>query len=79
MLDRLRLIDGVSSVALLSSTKGAAGAAAGGSGSTSCPASYPVFNVEVVFDALPASTAKSVPPGSPVSATTTAKKPAGGS
>ena len=78
-LDRLRLIDGVSSVTLQSSTK-AVGSAGSASSGTSCPGSYPVFNVQVAFDALPASSAKSTPPASStVSSTAGATKPAGGS
>jgi hypothetical protein len=50
MLERLRLIDGVGSVTLQSSTKGAS--ASGG-----CPADSPVFNVQIAFDALPSTTA----------------------
>jgi Tfp pilus assembly protein PilN len=54
-LERLRLIDGVSNVSLQSSTAtpaagGAAGAAAVSGG---CPASDPVFNVQITFEALP--------------------------
>jgi hypothetical protein len=53
-LDRLRLMDGVSSVSLQSSTKsGSSGAAGGGNGA--CPASYPVFSAQIAFAALPAS------------------------
>ncbi|HEV7586082.1 MAG TPA: hypothetical protein VGO14_09910 [Solirubrobacteraceae bacterium] len=75
-LDRLRLIDGVSSVALQSSTKGSGAAANGG---ISCPAAYPVFNAQVVFDALPASNAKSAPATSPVASTASQTNSAGGS
>lgn len=56
-LERLRLIDGVSAVTLQSSVKGTS---AGGASSTSgCPGDYPVFTVQVTFDALPAPTATS--------------------
>jgi hypothetical protein len=59
-LERLRLMDGVSTVSLQSSTKTVAtGASASGGGA--CPASYPVFNAQITFDALPAS---SIPTGS---------------
>jgi hypothetical protein len=51
-LGRLRLMDGVSNVTLQSSTK--AGGAGGSATSGSCPNSYPVFNAQVAFDALPA-------------------------
>jgi hypothetical protein len=57
-LERLRLMDGVSSVSLQSSTKSAT-ASAGASGA--CPGSYPVFTAQVTFDALPVS---SIPTGS---------------
>jgi hypothetical protein len=50
MLERLRLIDGVGSVTLQSSTKGAS--ASGG-----CPTESPVFSVQIAFDALPSTTA----------------------
>ena len=50
MLQRLRLIDGVSAVNLLSSTKGA-----GSSGG--CPANGPSFAVLVTFDGLPSAAA----------------------
>ena len=52
MLQRLRLVDGVSEVALQSSTKPAAG---GGSGEAGCPARDPAFSVQITFAALPAS------------------------
>jgi hypothetical protein len=51
-LQRLRLVDGVSEVALQSSTKPAAG---GGSGEAGCPARDPAFSVQITFAALPAS------------------------
>jgi Tfp pilus assembly protein PilN len=57
MLVRLRLISGVSSVALQSSTK-AGGGASGGSGS--CPGYDPVFSVQVSFEPLPSATTPSV-------------------
>ncbi len=50
MLERLRLIDGVSQVTLQSSTK----AAAAGGG---CPGESAVFSVTIAFDALPSATA----------------------
>jgi Tfp pilus assembly protein PilN len=65
-LDRLRLIDGVSTVTLQSSTK----SAGTGSAAVSCPASYPVFSLQITFDALPASTAvSSAPASAPVAST----------
>jgi Tfp pilus assembly protein PilN len=51
MLDRLRLIDGVSEVTLQSSTK--SGSGGGGSGGVSCTGSSVSFSVQVTFDALP--------------------------
>jgi hypothetical protein len=50
MLERLRLIDGVSSVTLQSSTKGA-----GGGGG--CAIGEPGYSVQVAFDPIPASSA----------------------
>src|SRR5262249_17733566 len=54
-LQRLRLVDGVSEVALQSSTK----SAGGGSGEAGCPGQNPAFSVQITFAALPASP----PPG----------------
>jgi hypothetical protein len=51
-LERLRLIDGASSVTLQSSTS------TGGNSGGSCPTGYPVFTLQMVFSALPASSAK---------------------
>jgi hypothetical protein len=53
LLDRLRLIDGVSSVTLQSSSKGGGGAA-GGSG---CSAHEPAYTVQIAFDPIPAASA----------------------
>jgi hypothetical protein len=51
MLQRLRLIDGVSEVTLQSSTKGSsAGAGSTGGG---CPPDAPVFSVSIAFEPLP--------------------------
>jgi hypothetical protein len=50
-LQRLRLVDGVSEVALQSSTK----SATGGSGEAGCPAKDPAFSVQITFAALPPS------------------------
>jgi Tfp pilus assembly protein PilN len=69
MLVRLRLIGGVSNVALQSSTK-SGGSSGGGGGS--CPGGDPVFNVQVTFNPLP-----SVSPT--ISAPTTSSAPGGGS
>lgn len=62
MLQRLRLIDGVSGVALQSSTKGGA---AGGSGGGSCPSGDVSFVVGITFSPLPsaAASAAAVKPG----------------
>jgi hypothetical protein len=59
-LERLRLMDGVSSVSLQSSTKSATAVASAGA-SGACPGSYPVFTAQVTFHALPVS---SIPTGS---------------
>ncbi|HLL92505.1 MAG TPA: hypothetical protein VK252_06150 [Solirubrobacteraceae bacterium] len=57
-LERLRLIDGVSNVSLQSSTATVSGGGSGtGSGAATvsggCPASDPVFNIQITFEALP--------------------------
>jgi len=52
-LERLRLIDGVSEVALQSSTAGTSGGTAGGA----CVAKEPAFSATVTFDALPSTSA----------------------
>jgi Tfp pilus assembly protein PilN len=52
MLNRLRLIDGVSEVTLQSSTKGSGSGASGG-----CSGQDPVFTVQVAFAPLPAAAA----------------------
>jgi hypothetical protein len=54
MLERLHLIDGVSSVTLQSSTKSSS-AGAGASGG--CPAESPAFSVQILFDPLPSASA----------------------
>jgi hypothetical protein len=51
-LERLRLIDGVSEVALQSSTASGTPGSSGSSGGN-CPASAPVFNIQVTFEGLP--------------------------
>jgi hypothetical protein len=51
MLDRLRLIDGVSSVTLQSSTKAASASA--GAGGAGCTAGEPAYTVQIAFEALP--------------------------
>ncbi len=80
-LQRLRLIDGVKEVTLQSSTGGPVGtSSSAGVGSNGCPASDPVFSVQIEFDPLPstsavAAAAKTVAEkgsaGSTASATTT--------
>ena len=55
MMQRLRLIDGVSEVTLQSSTRGSSGAGAGGAGG--CGANNPVFQVTVTFDPIPSASA----------------------
>jgi Tfp pilus assembly protein PilN len=68
-LNRLRLMNGVSSVTLQSSTK-ASGNTGGGGGSSSCLGTDPAFNVTIDFDPLPAVTA-------PTAATATSAAQAG--
>jgi Tfp pilus assembly protein PilN len=53
-LERLRLIDGVSEVALQSSTKSGSGAPGGAGG---CEGSHPAFTVQISFQPLPSSAA----------------------
>jgi Tfp pilus assembly protein PilN len=58
MLERLRLIDGVSEVVLQSSTSSTSGSAtATTSGSGNCPPHDPSYDVQVIFDALPSAAA----------------------
>jgi hypothetical protein len=52
MLERLRLIDGVSGVTLQSSTKAASGGGSGAAGG--CPAGDPQYTTQVIFNPLPA-------------------------
>ena len=52
MLERLRLMDGVNTVTLQSSTKGQGGSTAGG-----CGPGAPVFSVQITFDPLPSAAA----------------------
>jgi hypothetical protein len=52
MLGRLRLMDGVSSVALQSSTKSTS--PTGGLGSGGCTSGRPAYTVQITFDPLPA-------------------------
>jgi hypothetical protein len=55
MLNRLRLIEGVSEVSLQSSTQSSSSAStgSGAAGSGSCASGNPAFTAQVVFDALP--------------------------
>jgi Tfp pilus assembly protein PilN len=63
MLERLRLIAGVSEVTLQSSTKSGSAAAGGtgasGAGGSGCASGDPAFNAQVTFDALPSTPAAS--------------------
>ena len=72
LMSRLRLINGVTRVTLADSMKqdgasaGAAVAATSTSGSTSCPATWPTFDLVIFFSPLPgASAAASAVPGAP--------------
>jgi Tfp pilus assembly protein PilN len=66
VIDRLRLIDGVSEVTLQSSTKSGSSGGGGSAGTGGCGGSDAVFNMTVTFDALP-----SIPASGPSSTTTT--------
>jgi Tfp pilus assembly protein PilN len=57
MLDRLRLIDGVSEVVLQSSTKSGSTVQGGGGSGGGCEGGEPAFSVEVIFEALPSASA----------------------
>jgi Tfp pilus assembly protein PilN len=78
LLERLRLIDGVSEVSLASSTS--SNTAAGGGATGGCPAHDPSYTAQVTFEPLPASSAvaaataptKTVADSSGASATTKA-------
>lgn len=79
MLNRLRLIDGVSEVTLQSSTKSSSGGGAAGSGG--CESGDPAFTLQATFDALPSvSGTSSSSSTTTVSVTTsgTAPTPSGG-
>lgn len=52
-LQRLRLMDGVSSVSLQSSSKGQSGGAGGSASTSNCDPSSPVFTVQITFEPLP--------------------------
>ncbi len=73
-LNRLRLMNGVSSVALQSSTKASGGSGGGGGGSGGCASADPAFSVTIDFDPLPAvstATAAQATSVTPASATST--------
>jgi Tfp pilus assembly protein PilN len=72
MLDRLRLIDGVNTVTLQSSTKSSSG---GGGEGGNCGSGDPVFSAQIVFDALPAAPTSSTAGATSAVASSTA--PAG--
>lgn len=62
VMNRLRLMDGVSEVSLQSSTKsGGTGGVGGGAGSNGCPAGGATFAMQVTFDALPQPSVKTTP------------------
>ncbi len=74
-MQRLRLIDGVASVTLQSSTKGTSSSGGGGSsGSSSCPQNDPAVAITVTFAGLPAP-----PAASPGASTQTTANSSGGS
>ncbi len=66
-LNRLRLMNGVSSVTLQSSTKATGNAGGGGSGG--CFGADPAFSVTIEFDPLPAVSGASAAPASSATAT----------
>jgi len=69
MLDRLRLMDGASTVTLQSSTKSSSSGSGGGTGA--CVGGQPAYTVQVAFDALPtAAMARAGTRASAVSTTT---------
>jgi Tfp pilus assembly protein PilN len=66
-LQRLKLMDGVSEVHLVSSVEAgnSSGGSSGGSSSGGCPKSYYLYSVTVVFSALPATPIPNVAPTQP--------------
>ncbi|HEY2719940.1 MAG TPA: hypothetical protein VGI52_09930 [Solirubrobacteraceae bacterium] len=58
-LQRLRLMDGVSSVSLQSSAKAGSGGSSGASSTGNCTAQSATFTVQIVFDPLPTPTSNS--------------------
>jgi Tfp pilus assembly protein PilN len=84
VLDRLRLVDGVSDVELQSSTKPTSSSGGGGSGSSAqagtCPPKDPAFSVNLTFAALPSTpTGASPAPTGASSAAAASTQPATGS
>lgn len=76
MLERLRLIDGVSEVSLQSSTQSASSGGGGGA-EGGCQGGNPAFTTQVVFDALPnVPTSSSSATTSTVASSTSASTPA---
>jgi Tfp pilus assembly protein PilN len=75
MLDRLRLIDGVSEVTLQSSTKSGS-TSGGGAGSAGCEDGDPAFSVQIAFDPLPSIPAVSTAALTPASTSPTVTTPA---
>jgi hypothetical protein len=73
LLERLRLIDGVSEVELTSSSASSSGGGSGGG----CPAHDPAWAVQLTFDPLPTSTTVAAATKTVSDAGTTAKTPAG--
>jgi type II secretory pathway pseudopilin PulG len=74
-LQRLRLIDGVTTVTLQSSTKSGTGS---GSGSGGCPPKDPAFSMQVAFSPLPTPSAPSATPTASTASATTPTPGAGG-
>ncbi len=78
MLERLRLIDGVSEVTLQSSTKSSSGTSSSGAGGGGgCPKRAATFTAQVTFDPLPTVAAASAAASKPVADTSGAGKPSG--
>jgi hypothetical protein len=76
LLNRLRLIDGVTNVSLESSTKPSGAGGSGASGG--CPGEDPTFSATITFSPLPAaSSAPSSAPSSPGASTATTTQPTG--
>jgi len=78
-LDRLRLMDGVSSVTLASSTKSTSGGGGTGSSSGGCGNGQAAYAVTIAYQPLPAASALPSASKSTVSDTGSTAAPAGGS